>query len=113
MHEVVVMTVRKAVSAASMGRRGQQPLASDIIPSHDVEAGELGRSAIILWSAIPETLHDLIMGDLSWICIFIQTIGINMRYFRGMSLSVANCRFVGRKPVLCRYVTTSYMVANF
>lgn len=43
MHEVVVMTVRKAVSAASMGRRGQQPLASGIIPSHDVEAGELGQ----------------------------------------------------------------------
>ena len=36
-----------------------------------------------------------------------------MRYFRGMSLSVANDRFLGSKPVLCRYVTTSYMGANF
>jgi len=36
-----------------------------------------------------------------------------MRYFRGMSLSVANDRFLGSKPIVCRYVTTSYMVANF
>ena len=72
-----------------------------------------GRSAIILWSAIPEMLHDLIKRDLSRVCIFIRRIGINIHYFQGMSLSVANDRFLGSKPIVCRYVTTSYMVANF
>ena len=30
-----------------------------------------------------------------------------------MSLSVANDWFLGSKPIVCRYVTTSYMGANY
>ena len=38
---------------------------------------------------------------------------INIQYFQRMSLSVANDWFLGSKPMVCRYVTTSYMGANF
>ena len=45
--------------------------------------------------------------------IFIQKTGINIQYFLRMSLSVANDWFLGSKPMVCRYVTTSYMGANY